>query len=385
MNRQNWLQSKLFALLLFSIVVPLGGCSEAQEATSSQQTVVAASQLQDVLDMGVEEGEMPGATMAISTPQGNWIGASGLSNREKKTPMQPNDRFAIASISKTFVAVVVLQLVEEGELDLEESIDTYLPEEVSEEIPYSDRVTVRQLLNHTSGVAEYSEMFDEDIQEGNLPESWTAKDAIAYIYDEEPERKPGKKHSYCNSNYILLQLIVEEITERTLAAEIRDRILEPAGLKNTFMAVQEPIPGGFVTGYADFDGDGEWDSNSVPVGGGGLGDGGLISTVADLIQFARSLLIEKTLLSPEMMEEMLTFIDDREGGEYGLGVQRYETDFGEELGHTGGDFGFQSQLFYLPAEEIIIAVLVNDDNEEGEIDIEELKNEGLIAILEDSE
>lgn len=386
MNSKYWLQSKLLAPLLLSFIAPLAGCSEIQEAESpSTISQLPHSQLQEVLESGVEVGEMPGAVMAISTPQGSWVGASGLSNREKKTPMQPKDRFAIASISKTFVAVVVLQLVEEGELDLEERIDAYLPEEVSEEIPYSDRVTVRQLLNHTSGVAEYSEMFDEEIEEGNLPQSWTAKDAIAYIYDEEPENKPGKEHSYCNSNYILLHLIIEEITQRTLAAEIRDRILEPAGLKDTFMAVQEPIPGGFVTGYADFDGDGEWDSNSVPVGGGGLGDGGLVSTAVDLIQFARSLFIEKTLLSPAMMAEMLTFIDDGEGGEYGLGVQRYETDFGEELGHTGGDFGFQSQLFYLPAKETIIAVLVNDDNEEGEVNIEDLTEEGLAVVLDNSE
>jgi len=246
-------------------------------------------------------------------------------------------------------------------------------------------MTVRQLLNHTSGVAEYSEMFDEDIEDGRLPQPWIAETAIAYIYGEEPERKPGKKHSYCNSNYILLQLIVEEITGRSLAAEIRDRILEPAGLQNTFMELQEPIPGGYVTGYTDFDGDGQWDSNSVPTGGGGLGDGGLISTAADLTQFARSLFIEKTLLSPPMLQEMLVFISDREGGKYGLGVQRYEAAFGEELGHTGLGFGFQSQLFYFPADEAIVAILANDDNEARAIDLDDLKNEGLAAALGDLE
>lgn len=377
--------SKYLAFFCLSLAVALGGCNAPQEAAQSDSSPLPRSELQAVLDEGVKAAEMPGAAIAISTPQGTWIGASGFSNREKKTPMQPSDRFAIASISKMFVAVVVLQLAEAEQLDLEGTIDTYLPAEVSAEIPDSDRITVRQLLNHTSGVAEYSERFDDLLAEGEFSPPWTAKEAIAYIYDEEPERKPGQKHSYCNSNYILLQLIVEKMTGRSLAAEIRDRILKPAGLQNTFMEFQEPIPGGYVTGYTDFDGDGQWDSNSVPTGGGGLGDGGLISTVTDLTQFARSLFIEKTLLSPAMLQEMLTFIRDGEGGEYGLGVQRDEADFGEEWGHTGMGFGFQSQLFYLPADKTIAVVLANDDNEEGEVDIEDLKYESLAAVLEGGE
>lgn len=123
----------------------------------STSTVGKSSQLQTLLNEIVVEQKIPGAVMYISTPKGSWLGASGVNNLSTKTRMKPTDGFSIASMSKTFVAVVVLKLVEKGKIELDQAIATYLPTDISPHIINSDKITVRQLLNHTSGVAEYLE------------------------------------------------------------------------------------------------------------------------------------------------------------------------------------------------------------------------------------
>ncbi|MBE8998423.1 beta-lactamase family protein [Nostoc sp. LEGE 12447] len=128
--------------------------SFAKQVTSTS-IVGKSSQLQTLLNEIVAEEKIPGAVMYISTPQGSWIGASGVNNLSTKTPMKRTDGFSIASMSKTFMAVVVLKLVEQRKIELDRAIATYLPRDITPHIVNSDKITVRQLLNHTSGVAEY--------------------------------------------------------------------------------------------------------------------------------------------------------------------------------------------------------------------------------------
>ncbi|MBW4513508.1 MAG: beta-lactamase family protein [Scytonematopsis contorta HA4267-MV1] len=318
------------------------------------------TKLQSVLDEAVNKQQSPGAVLYISTPDGTWAGASGVSNLARKTPMKPTDGFSIASTSKTFVAVVVLQLAAEGKLNLDRPIAKYLSESISSSIPNSKNITVRQLLNHTSGVAEYlnTDAFKKATASRGRSKPWTAKEAIKYMYGVKPKALPGERFAYTDTNYILLELIVEQITKGTLAEAIRNRILEPLSLKNTFTELHEPTKGDVATGYSRPNKNGKRNSFEDVNDGNGLGDGGLVSTGEDLGKFMQALFGDKTLLPPNMMAEMLKF-PDRDYA-YGLGVERIKTPFGMALGHSGIAYGFRTQMLYFPNQKSSVVVLVND-------------------------
>lgn len=224
----------------------------------------------------------------------------------------------------------------------------------------------------------YTEGFNEAIEKHDPSHVWTATEAIQYAYDLEPEAEPGEKHYYSNTNYILLELIVEQVTGNTLAQELRDRIHEPLELKDTFTEMRERIPGGFVHGYEDWDGDGKRDDVTRKNGGNGLGDGGLISTASDVARFVQALFGNEELLEPETLEEMLTFVDDGEGSQYGLGVSSWESDWGEALGHGGRSGGFLSTVWYVPDEDVTVVVLTNDADKASP---DEIAENALTVVL----
>ncbi|AVH64184.1 serine hydrolase domain-containing protein [Nostoc sp. 'Peltigera membranacea cyanobiont' N6] len=344
----------------------------------STSTVGKSSQLQTLLNEIVVEEKIPGAVMYISTPKGSWVGASGVNSLSTKTRMKTTDGFSIASMSKTFMAVVVLKLVEQGKIGLDRAIATYLPRDITPHIVNSDKITVRQLLNHTSGVAEYldTKEFIQATAKRSRSQPWTAREAIPYMYQEEPKANPGEKFIYTDCNYILLELIVENITRGTLAQAIRSQILKPLGLKHTFTELREPTIGEVATGYSDRNKDGKLDSYADVNDGNGLGDGGLVSTAEDLAKFAKALFVKKSLLSSKMMKEMLKFKDNGESYSYGLGVERFSSPMEKAIGHSGIAYGFTTLLAYLPNQNTTIIVLLNAQG----VDIKSVARTGIEVV-----
>ena len=208
------------------------------------------SQLETALTEKVT-AQVPGATIAITSPLGNWSEASGVANIENDTPLKPDDRFQIGSVTKTFTATTVLKLAEAGKLTLEDTLTDWLPQEVTADIPNSDEITIRQLLNHTSGIAEYDNiLLQQALTNPNIfLNDWQPEEIVELIDGVEPFFAPGESWQYSNTNFILEGLIVEAATDNNIADEIRTRILEPLNLENTFFAEEEEIPGGYVSGY----------------------------------------------------------------------------------------------------------------------------------------
>jgi len=317
----------------------------------------STSKLQQVLDESRKEESLPGAVLYISTPNGTWIGASGKASLEAGTLMKPTDRFRIGSVCKTFVSVVVLQLVQEGKLRLDDLMTKFLPKEITKRLPNSNQITIRELLNHTSGLSNYmnDQFYDEVRKDPTHP--WTATEVLQFVYNLAPVGTPGEKFDYSDTNYILLELIIDKVTGSTLTTQIRDRILTPLGLNNTFMELREQIPGGFVNSYRKVDG---VQTNVTQLNeANGLGDGGLISSASDLAKFVHALLAEGKLLSRQTLKQMLTsFKNDN----YGLGLASRQTKWGELLGHSGGTAGHRAEMYYLPTHNITVVVMGNDDD-----------------------
>lgn len=321
------------------------------------------------------EADGPAAVVQITTTDGSWSAAAGLADGKRYAA--PNDRFRIGSMSKTFVAVTALLLQEAGIFDLDDLAANWLPDEVLENIANADTVTVRQLLAMRSGIDDYLAQ-DEfwAALEADPTYIWTAQEALQYAYGLPALAAPDEEFYYSNSNYLLLQLVLESASGLPLHSLMRDRILDPLRLSDTYTQISETLPGGFVDGYEDFDGDGKAENVSDFNDGAGLADGGLISNVNDLTTFYRALLVDQTLLTADSMDELLAF-QPADGEGYSLGLGEWATDYGTAWGHSGSVLGFVSMGFYLPEQDAIIIAL----SASADIDPDEIALSAAEAIL----
>jgi CubicO group peptidase (beta-lactamase class C family) len=343
-------------------VTPAEATATAEAALPPLSAEQAAA-LQAVLDRFVADGYIPGTVAAVNIPgYQTWVGASGLADRQSQTPMTPEARFRIASISKSFTAATVLLLIEEGRLSLDDTLDTWFPNLV----PSAASITVRNLLQHTTGLYD----FLEDIRYVNLafrePERrFAPAELVGYAAQHPAAFRPGAEGAwdYSSTNYVILGMIAEAVTGRPLAVEMRERIFEPLGLERTYFAPDEPIEGPFATGYG-----GNAVQHDVAMSFA-YATANLVSTTEDVQTFGRALLAG-SLLSAESRELMLGFVSGR--GQYGmpelaygLGVMRNLLPVGrgaEEstvYGHIGGYGGFRSALWHAPASGVTIALGVN--------------------------
>ncbi len=323
-----------------------------------------SQQLQSALDQTLADQLLPaGVTVALLSPtQGTWLGASGFANLATHSAMLPTDRVQVASLTKVFVATVVLQLVEEGKLRLSDRLDRWLPAAWLDVLPHSRQITIQQLLNHTSGIHDYTDAdtpFGRDLQHNSF-RPWRPQDLIAALRGLPPYFAPGAagQWRYSNTNYLLLGQIVEAASGQTLAQAIRRRILTPLALKDTFLGGAEAIPGGWARGYwaAGRPGDPQ-DLSNIDFSAYGAA-GALVSNAADLARFAEAL-FGGELLRPDSLRAMTTFVNTGEGGGYGLGLMRLETPWGTAWGHTGDLLGYEALMLYWPHRGITAVALSN--------------------------
>jgi D-alanyl-D-alanine carboxypeptidase len=339
----------IVAMAVGALLVAPARAGAATAPSGHQMAVAPAPQridpgeLRRLLDQIVAAGA-PGAAALVRDEHGVQQAASGLADLRTRRPMRPGLNYRVASVTKPFVATVVLQQVAEGRLSLSDTVERWLPGI----LPYGGQVSIRQLLNNTSGVPEYLlvpllELYES--KQGRF-RSWTPRELVALVAGQSPLFPPGTTYSYSNTNYVLAGLIVEAATGRTLGQELKRRIIRPLGLRDTFFPVNRPdIPGRNARGYSLPLGD------QGPVLDGPLLDftvynpslawaaGNLVSDLADLQRFFRALL-DGRLLPPELLAEMTTTVPIGQGAGYGLGLLVLETPCGRLIGHDGGIPGF---------------------------------------------
>jgi D-alanyl-D-alanine carboxypeptidase len=326
-----------------------------------------AGQLQNLLDDVVDGGFVPGVELTVSLPgYAPWSGASGLADRARGRAMAPDTPVRIASVSKMFTAVVALQLVQEGRLTLDEPIATWLPDSV----PNGRRITVRQLLQHTTGLYDYLE--DRDLigdMQRNTRYVWEPQELVDYAA-RFPQRAIGR-WDYSSTNYVVLGMLAERVTGQSLAQLVRQRIFDPLAMRQAAFLPQEPVPDMLARGYSY---ENDLTSSSMSFA---FATGNLAMTTSELERFGRAL-FSGDLLQAETREIMLgRFVSgrgqyDMPDLEYGLGVMRNRLPIGPAangderpaaanlvLGHIGGYGGFRSALLYAPESGMVIAIGLN--------------------------
>jgi D-alanyl-D-alanine carboxypeptidase len=287
------------------------------------------------------------------------------------------DQFRIASISKTFIAAEVLKLAETGKIKLDDPLDVYLPE-----TPNGGKVTIRHLLSHRSG---YFDPIHDDpgfipYIAGHLERQWTRDEMLAITFEHDLFFQPGTGYRYSNSNYMLLGLVIEKVTQRSLGQVLTSDLIVPLDLERTLYTTPatDTQQTDLVLGYITHPLTGETVvSTTIPYATVvSTSVDTMISNASDLLRWSRSLYgNESVVLESHSKEQMLTF---DEIGPYGLGVFRSDTPIGVSFGHGGETAGYLSLMEYYPAQDLSMVILVNADA--PSIDPGALRDE-LLAIL----
>ncbi|MCP9994239.1 serine hydrolase domain-containing protein [Streptomyces albogriseolus] len=306
------------------------------EVSALQQAV------QQAADRLVEAGAA-GVQFRVARDGDSFVVTSGVAELGSGRPVPADGRFRISCITKPFVAVVVLQLVAEGKIELDRTVESYLPGL----LPYGDRITVRNLLQHTSGLYNYADSFQKpgDRFLRDRYKHYEPEDLIAIAAAKPLEFEPGTKFAYCNTNYFVIGLLIKKVTGRTHREEITERILQPLGLTETVLPGDDPeIPGPHARGYMQIGGEPVDVTLMNPSEAGCAGE--IISTTKDLDTFFAALFDGKLLNGPEFTEmttplppEMIENLPMGIG--YGLGIMKLENDKKLDLwGHGAGIPGY---------------------------------------------
>jgi D-alanyl-D-alanine carboxypeptidase len=320
-----------------------------------------AQQLQAVLDDEVNLQKVPGFQAFVRTSDGKtWSGVSGTTDLARKNLMQREDILRIGSVTKTFTAVIVLKLVEEGRLNLDDFIAKWFPD-----FPNAEQISVRQLLSHTSGIPE---IIPRVIMKSIIPSTyWQPEELVNMIAQDASNFTPRGKYEYSNTNFIMLGLVAEKISGESITQLLHEQIIDPLNLEHTYFIPYEQAPARLVPGF-------ERDMASIP----GMLDigvdntswataaftsGALASTADDLGVFFDHL-FTGDLLSPASMKEMTTFIDAPNLGipeqtGYGLGLMQLEVSGQELVGHIGWFMGSTAIAMHAPDKNYTIVVTCN--------------------------
>ncbi|HXG07488.1 MAG TPA: serine hydrolase domain-containing protein, partial [Nitrososphaera sp.] len=322
-------------------------------AVKAQAQPPLSRQLDSLMNAFVANTFFSGVVVVADRDSTLYQRAFGLADRERNVPVAMTTRFNIASIGKTFTAVLIMQLVEEGRLDLHTPIQAYL----SDSIPNADRITIHHLLTHTSGLSNY--MTHPDYQ--NVRSRLRSLSDVMKLVSDMPLAfsSPGERFEYSNSGYIVLGRIIEQVTGKDYVTYVREKLWQPLGMNGTSIAYpaiirppSEAIPyyvfseQSYVSAIAD--------ENPA------FSDGGVFSNALDMLTFARALLSNR-LLKRQTIELMFTpYSRMSPAWQYGYGWSVSGDHFGKRVvGHSGGGLGYSNDLRILLDDGRIVIVQAN--------------------------
>ena len=362
--------ARLAALAVASaLVLVSAGCSaeptpaDSDSTTSPTHTLDAATieQFQKALDDTRAAGGFPGVITTVISPQGTWIGTSGVAAAGTDRIPTPTDRTRVGSLTKTMTATIVLQLVEEGEVSLDDTIEEYVPG-----MPNGDIATLRQLTDMSSGIPSYTGDPQWQQQAFADPEKhWTPEELVGFVKDAPADFAPGQGWAYSNTNYVLLGMVIEQVTGQPITDVFAQRIFEPLGMTDTSFptdtnALPDPHLDG-VTGQGQPDGQTADATNFSPSIAYTAGE--VISTLEDLQKWGDALFTGEGILNSDtqqlrresVIRDIPPAYSDTVG--YGLGIGVH----GDWWGHDGAIPGYTTSLSYSDALDTTIIVITNSD------------------------
>lgn len=339
----------------------------AKSIEAEATTTMVSGTLPDSLVASLDEaakaafalGASPGAIVGVRTPDGTWTKAYGLADPEANTPMAVGMHTRIASLTKMYAGTIVMQLAEEGELALDDTIGEYI-----DGVPNGDEITLTHLANMTSGVASYtrSEAFVQQYFD-DPGAVYTPDEVVAVGVSLSPLFEPGEEFDYSNTNTVLLGLVIEKVTGATFADGLQERILTPLKLDSTTWPgesadIPEPYAKGFTLNGNDATPSNPTNSTNWNPSWG-FTSGEIIADIDDLLTFGRALGTGQGILGAEMQTERLTSFPGEAGYGFAMGCSD------GWIGHAGELSGYNTTLFYDTVSDTTVAVQANSDIASG--------------------
>jgi D-alanyl-D-alanine carboxypeptidase len=380
-DRRAVLAGAAGVLLGVELSRPAQGLARAQSlegVAASGFDPVLARRLQRALDHAVAAsgGGIPGAILHVERAgHSTWTGSAGLARIAPDAAMRPEDRFPAGSIMKSFIAAAVLQLVERGRLTLDASLPTVLPGAVTDHFPGAAKITVRMLLDHRSGLPDWSSPATDIAAVRQPGRVWKASDFLAVAAAKKPLFPPGARYGYSNTNYTLLGLVIDHAAERGWRQQVTEGIIKRLALRATVL----PPPGDrselrpYAHGYVEVNGRVVDASSIDPSMAGAAGGFALVTTVRDLVRFLDALLAGRLFRRRETLQAMLTFKrapDPESPGQvgYGLGLIRRVLPGGVgTIDHYGGSVVYAAYVGRLPRQKVTFAAAVNGKIRAGQV------------------
>jgi D-alanyl-D-alanine carboxypeptidase len=362
-------------LLLLAFLLPFLSCQPAAvgptsvclEQGGSTVNYPRAQEFQDLLDKYAGLG-LPGIAMLVRDGDGRWVGSAGMADMAKSIPFLPCHVSKLASVTKVFIGALAMRLVEQGAFGLDDPVSKWLPADVIEKLAIDgEKITVRMLLNHTTGIPDVISQSGFYLAVINNPgKEWSYEEQLEYVYGlPSTFSPPGSQLKYSNTNLLLAAMAMDKAGGKPHGQLMRELVFEPLGLENTFYPPNDELPSTVAQGYFDLYNNGTIANLSNLNTGNGHGYTGVYSNVFDLQVFIEALLRDKTFLSPEALAGMLEITSYRDGDEplaFGVSIQKEFIWLGPDkyaYGHGGRELAYSADLFYFPERDITYTFVVN--------------------------
>jgi len=348
-------RSRSFAAACVALVALGSALAPAASAAKPSLDRPTAQRLAVVIQQELRRQALPGAIVGVKRDgRAPWIVARGLANLQTRRPMRTDEHVRIGSVTKAFVTTLLLRLAQEGRLSLSEPISRYVPG-----IPSGETISLRQLANMTSGIADNFANPDFSI-EYLTGETFTPEHLVELGIALPPLFAPGSAWSYSNTNTILLGLVIQQVAGQPLAQALKGGVFRPLGLRGTSLPSFRTLPKPYASGYTYQTLNGRLGDATFNTPTSTWAAGGIVSTVPDLLRAARLFGTGQPLLSPatqRVREQWVKFPPNSKLQRYGIGV----FDFNGWIGHNGGIPGYTAIAWYLPQRHLSLVVSVNSD------------------------
>lgn len=349
-----------FVLLMGLFAVPAALQAQEKEVLQGPAITELQTRLSDILT----EEELPGLVVWLDAPQGDFAGAVGLANLRDATVLRPDTAFRIGNLTRLFTATLILQMAEAGQLRLDDSLSLWLPD-LAAQLPYGDQITLLQLLDQTSGIADYvqSPWFQSTLL-ARKPKRWTPVELVsAVIAQEKPLFAPGERArgAHSNTNYLLLGLVIEKVTGTSYANVLHERLLLPLELTSTYLAGETPPPGvQLAHGYTHLllgttlidvtDADLSWAWAAA----------GIVSNAPDLVTLTRAVFSGSVFNDPASVEALRGFVQVDGGLRNTEEGSRNEPPPENPLGDA---LGYLTTLIYAPQSDVVLIIWTNSNRQ----------------------
>jgi CubicO group peptidase (beta-lactamase class C family) len=351
MSRSTHLRTIILALAALA----LAGCAQLGLSSVPTPTPTPEQEMETFLRAHLATGNFMGAVLVARGDEVLHSGGYGMSNLELDAPNTPETVFRLGSLTKQFTAAAILQLQDQGQLSVNDTVDRYLPD-----FPNGSEITLHHLLNHSSGIPDLPEYIDLAGHQAVLRQARTADEMISQAAGKPLEFAPGSQFNYCNVGYVMLGRIIEKVSGQSYADYLTEHIFKPAGMTATFYDDASLVIPHRATGYT-WDGGTYLNAGFIDLSNAG-GAGVLASTVLDMYKWDRAL-YAGALLSPETREAYFApSVSMGEGLSYAYGWAIMQTPEHTLAVHSGGVNGFDTFAIRDAATELYVVVLSNVEN-----------------------